>query len=299
MSSESKTLEEIAQNEASGKKDSNLKMTLRRLVHNRLALVGGIIFILLCLMAVFAPVIAPYHYSTIDLAPKFSAPSLQHLFGTDQYGRDIFSRVVYGSRWSISMGLSAAVVSLVGGTTIGILAGYCGGWIDTLVMRIIDIIQCIPNILLTICIATALGNTFFNTVIAMSFSGMWGIVRLVRSQSIHVRMQQYVEAATATNNPPPRIMLRHILPNAIQPAIINTCMGIGATISLAASLSFIGLGIQPPLPEWGAMLNDGREVMRYHPFVLAAPGIMIMLTVLSIGLLGDGLRDAMDPRMKT
>lgn len=280
------------------RKESNFTMIMKRLVKNKLAMFGGIIFIILCLVAVFAPLIAPYDYAAMDELNKYAAPSLQHLFGTDQYGRDIFSRVVYGSRWSLTMGISAALVSFLGGSVIGVIAGYFGGWVDTIVMRIIDIVQSIPNILLTICLATALGNTFFNTVLAMSLSGMWGTVRLIRGQTMRVRTEQYAEAAVATNNPSPRIILKYVLPNAIQPAIINTCMSIGATIALASSLSFIGLGMQPPSPEWGAMLNDGRLYMRYYPNMLIAPGLMITLTVLSISLLGDGLRDAMDPRLK-
>ena len=271
---------------------------LKRLIKNKLATTGGIIFVILCLMAIFAPVIAPYSYEAVDPTLEYARPSLEHLFGCDQYGRDIFSRVVWGSRWSLTLGLSAALVSFLGGSLIGVIAGYFGGWVDNLVMRIIDIVQSIPNILLTIILATALGNSFFNTVLAMSLSNMWGTVRLIRGQAIRVRTEQYAEAAVATNNPSLRIILKHILPNAIQPAIINTCMSIGATIALASSLSFIGLGMQPPCPEWGAMLNDGRLYMRYYPNMLIAPGLMITLTVLSISLLGDGLRDAMDPRLK-
>lgn len=165
-------------------------------------------------------------------------------------------------------------------------------------MRVIDVVQSIPNILLTIVLATALGNSFFNTVLAMSLSNMWGTARLIRGQAMRVRTEQYTEAAVATNNPSLRVVLKYVLPNSIQPVIINTCMSIGATIALASSLSFIGLGMQPPCPEWGAMLNDGRNFMRYYPNMLLAPGLMITLTVLSISLLGDGLRDAMDPRLK-
>lgn len=285
-------------NVKTSRKETNFTMIMKRLVKNKLAMFGGIVLIILCLAAIFAPLIAPYSYAEVDPLNKFASPSLQHLFGTDQYGRDIFSRVVYGSRWSLTMGVSAALVSLVGGAVIGVTAGYFGGWVDSIVMRIIDIVQSIPNVLLTICIATALGNSFFNTVLAMSLSGMWGTVRLIRGQTMQVRTEQYTEAAVATNNPSLRIILKYMLPNVIQPAIINTCMSIGATIALAASLSFLGLGIQPPLPEWGAMLNDGRNFMRYYPNMLIAPGLMITLTVLSISLLGDGLRDAMDPRLK-
>lgn len=280
------------------RKESNFTAILKRLAKNKLAMFGGIIFLILCLMAIFAPLIAPYDYAAVDPALKYASPSLQHLFGCDQHGRDIFSRVVYGSRWSLTLGLSAALVSLIGGSIIGVIAGYFGGWVDSLVMRIIDIVQSIPNILLTIVLATALGNSFFNTVLAMSLSNMWGTVRLIRGQAMRVRTEQYTEAAVATNNPSLRVVLKYVLPNSIQPVIINTCMSIGATIALASSLSFIGLGIQPPLPEWGAMLNDSRNFMRYYPMMMVAPGLMITLTVLSISLLGDGLRDAMDPRLK-
>lgn len=280
------------------RKENNITAILKRLAKNKLAMTGGIIFLLLCLMAIFAPWIAPYNYETVDPALQYASPSLQHLFGCDQYGRDIFSRVVYGSRWSLTLGLSAALVSLIGGSVIGVIAGYFGGWVDSVVMRIIDVVQSIPNILLTIVLATALGNSFFNTVLAMSLSNMWGTVRLIRGQAMRVRTEQYTEAAVATNNPSLRVVLKYVLPNSIQPVIINTCMSIGATIALASSLSFIGLGMQPPCPEWGAMLNDGRNFMRYYPNMLLAPGLMITLTVLSISLLGDGLRDAMDPRLK-
>ena len=280
------------------KKESTGKMMFRRLAKNRLALVGASLFILLCLMAVFAKYIAPYDYAEIDVLNKFARPSAQHLFGTDQYGRDVFSRIVWGSRWSLTMGFTSAIISTVLGIVVGSIAGYFGGQVDNVIMRFIDIIQCIPGMLLTICIATVLGNTFFNTVIAMSFGGIWGTARMLRGQILSVRTEQYAEAAIATNNPKFRIITKHILPNSIQPTIISACMSIGGTIQMAAGLSFLGLGIQPPLPEWGAMLNDGRTYMRYYPFMLIAPGLMLALTVLSISLLGDGLRDAMDPRMK-
>jgi peptide/nickel transport system permease protein len=280
------------------KKESNLSIILKRLAKNKLAVFGGSIFIALCIVAIFANFIAPYGYEAIDVANKYARPSLQHLFGTDQLGRDIFSRVIYGSRWSISMGVSAALISFLGGLLLGSVAGYFGGWVDNAVMRVVDVCQSIPSILLTIVIATALGNSFFNTVLAMSLGNVWGTVRLVRGQVLQVRTQQYAEAAIATNNPVLRIIIKHIIPNSVQPAIISTCMGIGATIQLAAGLSFIGLGIRPPLPEWGAMLVDGRGSMRYYPFIGIAPGLMILLTVFSISLFGDGLRDAMDPKMK-
>lgn len=280
------------------KKQSQFKEFLKRLISNKLALFGGIVFLILCVLALLAPMIAPYDYLAVDPSNKYGACSIEHLFGTDQYGRDIFSRCIYGGRWSLTLGLATTIVSTVLGIIVGSIAGYFGGVVDNVIMRIIDVVQCVPGILLTICIATVLGNTFGGTVFAMSFGGIWGTARMLRGQILTVRKQEYVEAAKATNNKSPRIILKYVLPNSIQPIIINACMGIGGSIMGASSLSFLGLGIQPPIPEWGAMLNDSRTVMRYSPNVMIAPLIFISLTVLSVSLFGDGLRDALDPRLK-
>ncbi len=270
---------------------------LKRLTHNRLALFGGIVFILLCLIAVFAPLIAPYGYGELDLADTFASPSMSHLFGTDQYGRDIFSRVVWGGRWSITLGVAATVMSTILGIIVGSIAGYFGGTVDMVIMRIIDVVQCMPGMLLTICISVALGSGLVNTVIAMSFGSIWGTARMLRGQILSVRSSEYIEAAQVTNNSSGRIILHYVLPNSIQQTIIGACMGVGGTISGISGLAFLGLGVQPPLPEWGAMLSDGRTYLRYYPNMLIAPCAMIALTVLSVSLFGDGVRDAMDPRM--
>lgn len=280
------------------KKESTFKMTLSRLVHNKMALISGIVFLLLCLIAIFAPLIAPYDYYTVDTTKTFIKPCAEHLLGTDQFGRDIFSRVVYGGRWSLTLGVASSLVSTVLGIIVGSIAGYFGDVVDTVVMRIIDVVQCIPGILLTICISVLLGSGLVNTVIAMSFGGIWGTARMLRGQILTVRESEYVEAARATNNPSFRTILKYVLPNSIQQTIIQACLGVGGSISMISGLSFLGLGIQPPIPEWGAMLNDGRMYMRYYPNMLIAPCVMIALTILSISLFGDGLRDAMDPRMK-
>lgn len=296
MSTETPVKQNITDEEI--KKQSQGKEFLKRLASNRLALFGGIVFALLCLSAIFANVIAPYDYLAVDPAHKYLPCSLEHLFGTDQYGRDIFSRVIYGGRWSLTLGIASTALGTVLGIIIGAIAGYFGGVVDNVIMRIIDVVQCLPGILLTICIATVLGNTFPGTIFAMSFGGIWGTARMLRAQILTVRKQEYVEAAKATNNTSPRIIWKYVLPNSIQPIILNACMGIGGGIMGASSLSFLGLGVQPPLPEWGAMLNDARTVMRYLPNVMIAPLIMISLTVLSVSLFGDGLRDAMDPRLR-
>ena len=285
-------------NTTSVKKETNFKQVMKRFMKNKLAVAGFIVFVLLVLVTVLADVIAPYDYEEIDPANKFARPSAEHLLGTDQYGRDIFSRIVYGGRWSLTLGVCSTLLANIIGIVLGAIAGFFGGTIDNVIMRIVDIMQSIPPILLVIVVATALGNTFFNTIIALSVGGIWGTARMLRGQILTVRNQPYVDAAAVIDNPKPRIIIKHVLPNSIQPIIIHACMHVGITIQTAAGLSFIGLGIQPPLPEWGAMLNDSKTYMRYYPFMLIAPGIMILLTILSISLLGDGLRDAMDPRMK-
>ena len=280
------------------KKQSQFKEFLKRLSSNKLAMFGGIIFFLVCLSAIFADVIAPYYWQDVDPLNIYAPCSLEHLFGTDQYGRDIFSRIIYGGRWSLTLGLASTALGTVLGVIIGAVAGYFGGIVDSIVMRIIDVVQCLPAILMTICIAMVMSNTFPGTIFAMSFGGIWGTARMLRGQILTVRKQEYVEAARVTNNSSLRTIVKYVLPNAIQPIIVNACMGVGGGIMGASSLSFLGLGVQPPLPEWGAMLNDGQNAMRYLPNILIAPLIMISLTVLSVSLFGDGLRDAMDPRLK-
>lgn len=300
MSAATKTLIPDGKPEAGvrEKKETQFTMIFRRLMKNKLAVTGGIIFAFLCLISIFAPLIAPYDWSAIDPANKFADPSALHFFGTDQYGRDIFSRIVYGGRWSLTLGVASTLASTLVGIIIGSVAGYFGGIVDRIVMRVIDIVQCIPGMLLTICISVALGSGVVNTVIAMSFGGIWGTARMLRGQILTVRTSEYVEAAKATNNSSIRTIIKYVLPNSIQQTIITACMGIGGAITGISGLSFLGLGVQPPLPEWGAMLSDGRNYLRYHPNMLWAPCVMIALTILSISFFGDGLRDAMDPRMK-
>lgn len=280
------------------KKETSFRMMLKRLAKNKLAITGGCIFLALCIISVLAPIIAPYDYALVDPASKFLQPCAEHWLGTDQYGRDIFSRIIYGGRWSLTLGVASTLASTVAGIIIGAIAGYFGGMVDMIVMRITDIVQCIPGILLTICISVMLGSGLVNTVIAMSFGGIWGTARMLRGQILMVRESEYVEAAKAINVSSFRTILKYVLPNSIQQTVISACLGIGGAISSISGLSFLNLGVQPPLPEWGAMLSDGRLYMRYYPMMLIAPCVMIALTILSVSFFGDGLRDAMDPRMK-
>lgn len=283
--------------EVAEKKDTSMKMFFRRLSHRPLAMGGLVVFILIILLAVFADVIAPYDWQTIDVANKFARPSWEHLLGTDQYGRDIFSRLIYGGRWSLTLGIGSTFVGAILGIIVGSIAGYCGGAVDSAIMRFTDVVQCIPGTLMTLCIACVLGSGLFNTVLAMSFGGIWSTARFLRGNILVVRKQEYVEAAKATNVSHIRTIIRYILPNSIQPTLLNLCMNIGVACTSAAGLAFLGLGIQQPYPEWGAMLNDGRTYLRYYPNMLLGPIIMMALLVMSTSFLGDGIRDAMDPRM--
>ncbi len=280
------------------KKETNFSQMLKRLAKNKLAMGGGIFFLLLCLLAALAPLIAPYDYYSM-VGPKYSRPCAEFLFGTDQYGRDIFSRVLYGGRWSLSLGLASTLLSTFLGIIVGSIAGYFGGKVDMIIMRFTDIVQCIPGMLLTICLCMIMGKgNVIYTVLAMSFGGIWGTARMLRGQILMVRESEFVEAARATNVSSFRTILKYVLPNSIQQTIIGACLSIGGSITAISGLSFLGLGIQPPYPEWGAMLSEGRDVMRYYPNMLIAPCVAIALTILSISLFGDGLRDAMDPRLK-
>lgn len=220
------------------------------------------------------------------------------VFGCDALGRDIFSRCVYGARYSLSLGLAATVFGSAIGLFFGVIVGYIGGRTDNLVMRLMDIVSAIPGMLLAVIISTALGSGFFNTILAMSVGTIPGTIRQTRALCLKERQMEYIEASVSVNCPKLKIMFSHMLPNIISPLIVGMTMGIGFTIMGAAGLSFIGLGIQPPTAEWGAMLSDGRSMILLHPHLMLFPGLMIALTVLSFNLFGDGLRDALDPRLK-
>ena len=281
------------------KKQSQFFETMKRLRKNKAATLGLLITLVFFLVAIFAPIIAPYGYREMNAAHSNSTPSREHIFGCDDLGRDIFSRVLYGSRWSIGLGLAATAFGLLFGIILGCIAGYYGGFVENLIMRISDILQSIPAILLQIIISAALGSGFFFTVIALGFTRITLSCRLLRAQFLVIREQEFVEAAKALNVSSLRLVLKHILPNAIMPLIVTSTMGIGRTIMSAAALSYLGLGIQPPTPEWGAMLSDARRYIRYYPHMALVPGLCIAIFVLAMNLLGDGLRDALDPKLKS
>lgn len=280
------------------KKEGQLILVMKRLSRNKLAMAGLIVTLILFTLAILSPLIMPYDYAALNMKDKLQTISLKHFCGTDEMGRDIFSRLLYGARASLLLGFLSTILSTVLGMIIGSIVGYFGGIVDTVVMRLIDVLQAIPGILLAIAVSAALGTGFGNTIIALSIGGIPMTVRLLRGSIMKVRKMEYLEAAQIINCSVPRTIIRHIIPNSISPIIVSVTMGIGNTILMAAGLSYIGLGIQPPTPEWGAMLSAARTYMRDYPHMVLFPGIAIALIVLSLNMLGDGLRDALDPKLK-
>jgi peptide/nickel transport system permease protein len=269
----------------------------RRFVRNRTAVAGCFVFLALVLMAVFAPVIAtddPIVTSRDVLLP----PSSDHLMGTDHIGRDVFSRVVYGARYSLRMGVVAVLIGGIAGSAVGIVSGYYSGIVDNALMRLIDALMAFPGILLALVIATTLGTGLTNAMIAVGIAWIPQFARLVRSSVLQVRAMPYVEAARSAGCGNMRMMTRHIVPNVTTPIIVLGSLGVASAILIGSSLSFLGLGAQPPTPEWGAILSQGRQYIDRAWWVMAFPGLLIMITVMAANLIGDGLRDALDPKMR-
>ncbi|SHH94814.1 peptide/nickel transport system permease protein [Sporobacter termitidis DSM 10068] len=280
------------------RKQSRLYDVWRQLKKNKLAVVALVVLVLLVLIAILGPYIAPHPYEQQNAKQAYADSSAEHLLGTDKLGRDILSRLIVGTRQSLEMGVIAVAIAAVIGMTIGAIAGFYGKWVDNLCMRLLDIYQAIPMFLLCITLAAILGPSLQNAIIALGIGTVPGYARLMRASVLTVREKEYVEAARAINAGDARIILKHIVPNAMAPLIVEITMGVGACILAGSALSFIGLGVQPPTPEWGAMISEARNVMREHPTLALYPGICVMISVLACNLLGDGLRDALDPRLK-
>ncbi len=270
----------------------------RRLARNPGAVTGAIVLVTIVLLALLAPVIAPYDPIAQDSGAIRAGPSPSHLFGADNFGRDVFSRVLYGGRKSLPVGLIAVGIAVVIGVGFGLIAGYYGRWIDALIMRAVDLMLAFPGILLAMALVAILGTSLFNLMLAVGIASIPEYTRVVRGTVLSTREAEYVVAAQVAGAPDRRIILRHILPNILPPVIVLATLGIAGAIILGSTLSFLGLGIKPPDPEWGNMLSDGRAMMRHYWWVSLFPGLAIMLTVLAINLLGDGLRDALDPRLR-
>ena len=274
------------------------RRALLRLLRRRGAMLGLAIVMAFVLIAVFAPVLAPQDPLQTSWSAVRKAPSAQYLFGTDEIGRDVLSRVIWGARASLLAGLVSVCIAMALGVPIGLLAGYVGGWVDGLISRFTDAMLAVPFLILAIALAAFLGPSLTNAMIAIGVSATPVFIRLTRGQVLSVKVEDFVEAARAVGNPHWRIALRHILPNILPPLIVQATLAIAAAIIAEASLSFLGLGQQPPAPSWGSMLNTAKNYVDNAPWMAVWPGVSIFLMVLSFNLLGDGLRDALDPKHK-
>lgn len=271
---------------------------LRSFIRHRSAVIGGVIVLFFILVALAAPLIAPYDYKTVNENIRLSAPSEEHWLGTDDLGRDIFSRIVYGARISLWVGFVAVSGSIVVGSLLGLIAGFYGGWRDVIISRIFDILLAFPSILLAIAIVAMLGPSLENALIAIAIINIPTFGRLMRSRVLSIKEEDYILAAQAMGMKNGRILFHHILPNSWTPIMVQGTLGFATAVIEAAALGFLGLGAQPPDPEWGKMLADARPYIQTAPWTMIFPGLAIMATVLGFNLLGDGLRDIMDPRMK-
>ncbi|WNB91593.1 ABC transporter permease [Bacillus sp. NEB1478] len=266
---------------------------------NKIALVGLSIVAMFILIAILAPVLAPYNYSDVELGDKHIAPNAAHWFGTDEFGRDILSRIIYGARISLWVGFFSVAGSVIVGSTLGIIAGFYGKWVDGIISRIFDILLAFPSILLAIAVVSVLGPSLKNALIAIAIINVPTFGRLLRSRVLSVKEEEYITAARAIGMSDTRILVHHILPNSLAPIIVQGTLAIATAIIEAAALGFLGMGAQPPTPEWGKMLADSKDFILQAPWTVLFPGLAIMLTVLGFNLMGDGLRDALDPRMKS
>ena len=289
---------DVANPQVKRKKQSQFREVLKRLSKNKSSMIGLIIFAIVIIVCVFAPVFAPYDPTEMDPNSIYAGSSWAHPCGCDNLGRDILSRLIYGGRYSLALGFTCAMIGMVSGLFFGSLTGYAGGAVDNVVMRICDIWMAIPGMLLCIILSAVLGNGVIQTILAMSIGGIPGSIRGTRAMCLRERNMEYLEAAKAMNCSTFKIVFKHMLPNIVAPSIIGTTGQIGGSIMQASGLSFIGLGIQPPTPEWGAMCSSGRNSILTYPHLMLWPGVAILITVLAINMFGDGLRDALDPRLK-
>ena len=282
------------------KKRSQFQETWRRLKKNRMAMLGLFVITLLILVSIFADFIFDYNDVVIkqDTSIRLEGPSSEHWLGTDEFGRDILARLVHGSRVSLSVGVVAVTISLLIGGSLGAIAGFYGGKVDNVIMRLMDILLAVPSLLLSITIVSALGPSLINLMLAIGISSVPSYARIVRASVLTVKDQEFVEAARCIGANNFEIITSHIIPNCMAPIIVQVSLKVASAILSTSSLSFLGLGVKAPTPEWGAMLSGGRSYLRNAPHLCIFPGIAIIITILSLNLLGDGLRDALDPKLK-
>jgi len=272
----------------------------KRFKKNRLAVIGLIILSSLIIMAVCADFIADYQIQVIgqNYLERLQSPSAKHFLGTDSYGRDIFFRIVHGARLSLSIGILTIFMSILVGIVFGALSGYYGGLVDSVIMRVTDVFLSIPPLLLAVAVVGVLGPSYINLLIAMGAAYVPYFARVVRAPILQIRDKEFIEAARAVGTSDFRIITRHILPNIMSPIVVQISLNVADAIKTAASLSFIGLGIQPPKPEWGTMLSEGQDFIRQDPYLVIYPGLFIVAAILALNLIGDGLQDAIDPKLK-
>lgn len=280
------------------KKKSKALELIKALAKNKMSLIGGIIIIIYLLLAILAPIIAPSDPYQINLLDKLKPPSMDHWMGTDDKGRDILSRILYGSQLSLAVGFVSVFIGALFGIVLGIVSGYFGGWIDTIIMRIIDILLAFPGMLLALAIVSALGPNLLNVMIAVGIFSIPTFARIVRGSTLSIKKMEYIDAIKVLGASDLKIIFVHILPNIMSPIIVQGTNRLATSILSVASLSFLGMGAQPPSAEWGAMLSNGRDFLYSAPHIALFPGLAIAFIVLAFNLFGDGLRDALDPRMK-
>ena len=274
------------------------KTVLRRFARRKVSVLGAVILLFFLLVALFGPMFCTQDPLAQDLVHKYQQPSSAHWFGTDNLGRDTFTRMVYGARVSLSISFAGVMSGCLVGVLLGVCAGFFGGWVDTLVSRLIDILLAFPSLLLAITVVAILGSGTENTAIAIAIFSIPSIARMVRGIVMANKDAEYIQACRVMGASNARMIFTHIIPNAVSQIIVNITLNLGTAILTASSLSFLGLGVQPPAPEWGAMLSTGRDVIRAYPLAVLIPGIAITLVVMSFSLVGDGLRDALDPKLK-
>lgn len=280
------------------KRQSRIKEIWRRLKVNKGAVAGMAVILILTLVAIFAPQLAPYNPNKMRVGPNLAPPSLEYPMGTDNFGRDQLSRVIYGARISLYVGFIAVGIGAIFGGFVGAIVGYYGGRIDNILMRCMDVLLAVPQIILAIAIVGSLGANLVNLMIAVGVSQIPRYARIVRASALSVRGQEFVEAAKAVGASDLRIIMENILPNCMAPIIVQSTLGVASAILSAAALSFLGLGIQPPTAEWGSMLSLGRQYMRNAPHLTFFPGLIIAIVVMALNMFGDGLRDALDPKLR-
>ena len=280
------------------KKQSRVLEIWDAIRRNKAAMLGLVILLLFILITIFADLIAPYELVTTQTRDILQPPSAQHWFVTDDLGRDVFARVIHATRVSLAIGLIATVLSVLVGGILGSVAGYKGGKLDEFLMRLMDALMCIPSTLLALAIVAALGTSMTNLILAITISSVPGVARVIRAVIINIVDEDYITAAISYSENDYRIITRYVLPNAVGPVIVYATMSISATILTAAGLSFIGMGVQPPTPEWGYMISEAQGSMRYASYLIMFPGFALLLASLAFNLLGDGLQDALDPKMR-